>query len=113
MSLKGVWSSEIVGPYGWESIGTVFLKKGRVTGGGAHHYSFGHYRKKKDGSIVFEIEIHQFGRKRPLFGKEREHFPVRVEVRRHGDRMEGEARIPGRHDHRVLVRYRKRSKFPG
>ena len=57
MSLDGVWSSDIGGAYGWEPIGTVFLKDGRLMGGGRNHYSIGTYKEKGDGAIVFHIDI--------------------------------------------------------
>ncbi|HEB96081.1 MAG TPA: hypothetical protein ENI96_06600 [Sedimenticola thiotaurini] len=112
MAIKGVWNSEIAGPYGWEPVGVLFLKKGHVHGGGAHHYTEGRYRKQKDGSIRFEVEIHQFGKKRPLFGREREHFPMVAHLEPRGDFLQGEAHIPGRRDHRIQVRYRRVGKYP-
>jgi|GEM_PF-1260984 len=112
MSINGVWSSEIAGAYGWEAIGLVFLKNGRLMGGGAHHYSFGRYKKKKDGTIVFKVTIHQFGKQRPLFGEHHEKLSVVARMRRDGDRMEGEAFIPGGEERTILLRYKKRDELP-
>jgi len=112
MSINGVWSSEIAGAYGWEAIGLVFLKNGRVMGGSAHHYSFGHYKKKKDGTIVFKVKIHQFGRQRPLFGEHQDKLSLVATMHCDGDRMEGEAFVPGADERGFLLRYTKRGKFP-
>ncbi len=35
MSIDGVWSSEIYGPFGWEARGVLVLERGRILGGGA------------------------------------------------------------------------------
>ena len=43
MKLDGIWSCELGSAYGWESIGTLFLIGGSVTGGGRNHYSLGTY----------------------------------------------------------------------
>ncbi len=112
MSVNGIWSSEIQGPYGWESIGTTFLKDGRLMGGGPNHYSIGTYKESDDGSLTFHIDITQFGKKRTLFGRKKAYIPVIVKVSRKGDRMQGEATLPGQSQYSVQVRYKRRADLP-
>ena len=112
MSVDGVWSSEIAGAYGWEHIGVVFLKKGRLLGGGAHHYAQGRYKQKKDGTIVLKAKVRQFGKKRPLFGQQEEVLTLEARLKRHGNKMEGEAFVPGMEGPGILLRYKKRGKLP-
>ena len=114
MSINGIWSSEIGGAYGWEAIGTAFLEDGRLRGGGGNHYSVGRYEEQADGSVVFHIDISQFGKKRTLFGRKSENLPI--EVRAHlndeGTLMLGEATVPGYSEYGIAVRYKKRGELP-
>ncbi len=111
MSLDGIWSSELGGPYGWEPIGTMFLRGGHLTGGGRNHFSVGTYREKDDGA-VFHIEIRQFGKKRALFGRKSEQVRVIVKARREGDRIIGEATMPGHIEYALCVRFKRRGDLP-
>jgi hypothetical protein len=115
MDLNGIWSSELGGVYGWQPVGTMFLKDGHLTGGGRNHYSIGTYKTKDDGA-VFHIEINQFGEKRALFGQKSETVCVIVKAKRQGDQMIGEATLPGNrpeHTHYGLcVRFRRRGDLP-
>lgn len=113
MSINGVWSSDIGGAYGWEAIGTVFLEKGRVLGGGRNHYSSGTYKEKDDGSISLDLEINQFGKKRALFGQKNDKLSIRITARRDGDKIIGEATTPGHSEYGIAVRFKKRGELPG
>jgi len=112
MSINGVWGTDICGAYGWEPISTVFLENGRYMGGGRNHFSFGHYKEKADGSIVFEIEYNQFGKKRPLFGKKESKLSLVIKARRDGDEILGQATTPEHSELGITVRFKKRGKLP-
>jgi len=114
MSINGVWSSEIGGAYGWEAIGTAFLEDGRLRGGGGNHYSAGTYKEQADGSVVFHIDINQFGKKRTLFGRKSDNLPIVLKMRLNDDgtQMQGEATMPGHSEYAIAVRYRKRGELP-
>jgi len=115
MNLNGIWSSELGGAYGWEPVGTLFLKDGHITGGGRNHYSTGTYKTKNDGAVL-HIEINQFGKKRALFGQKSDKVRVVVKAKRDGDRMIGEATLPGalpEHTHYgICVRFKRRADLP-
>ena len=108
MSLDGIWSSDIGGAYGWEPIGTVFLQGGRIKGGGRNHYSIGTYEEKTDGSIVFHIDINQFGKQRALFGQKSDQLSIVLTARLYGDKLIGEATMPGHSEYGIAVRFKRR-----
>lgn len=112
MSINGVWSSDIGGAYGWEAIGTLFLEDGRATGGGRYHYSFGKYTETADGTVVFKLEVRQFGNKRALFGHKKDELSIVVNAQLHGDKILGEATMPGHSEYGIAVRFKKRGKLP-
>ncbi|MEA2080774.1 MAG: hypothetical protein U9P00_13155 [Pseudomonadota bacterium] len=111
MNLNGIWSSDLGGVYGWEPIGTMFLKDGHITGGGRNHYTVGTYKTKGD-SAVFHMEIAQYGKKRALFGQKSEQVCVVVKARRNGDKMIGEAPLPGHMEYGLCVRFKRRGDLP-
>ena len=41
MAIDGIWTSELYGPFGWESGGIFVIERGRVIGGDSRHYSLG------------------------------------------------------------------------
>ena len=111
MNLNGVWSSELGGAYGWEPVGTMFLKDGHMTGGGRNHYSIGTYKTKGDGA-VFHIEINQFGEKRALFGQKSERVCVVVKAKGNEETMIGEATLPGHSEYGLCIRFQRRADLP-
>ncbi len=115
MNLNGIWSIELGGAYGWEAIGTLFLKDGHILGGGRNHYSTGIY-KTKDKGAEFHIEINQYGDKRALFGQKNEQVCVVVKAKRDGDKMIGEATLPpaqsGKMHYGLSIRLKRRADLP-
>ena len=77
VSMDGIWTSEIYGPYGWENDGTYVLDQGRVLGGNNDHYSVGHYSFVDD-SYRAEIIVHYSGQPRAIFGERRQRFEIVV-----------------------------------
>jgi hypothetical protein len=108
MSLNGIWSYELGSSYGWEPIGTLFLRDGRLQGCGRNHYTLGTYKIKGDGA-VFRIELNQYGNKRTLFGQNSEKVCVTVKAKLDDDKMIGEATLPGHSEYGICVRFRRRA----
>jgi hypothetical protein len=111
MSLNGIWSCELGGAYGWEAVGTLFLKDGHLQGCGRNHYTLGTYKTKGDGA-VFHMELNQYGNKRTLFGQKKEQVRVTVKAKRDGDKLIGEATLPGRRKYSIFVRFQRRADLP-
>lgn len=115
MNINGIWSIELGGAYGWEPIGTLYLRDGRIMGGGRNHYSTGKYKTKENG-IVLHIEINQYGEKRALFGKKSERVCVYVKANWDGNNMVGEATLPPaqieRFHYGLCIRLMRRADLP-
>ena len=67
-----------MGPYGWEKIGTAFLRKGRYLGAGADHHSVGSY-DGDDENIKVQLMITQHGKTRTLFGESKKQVEAVIE----------------------------------
>jgi len=111
MSLNGIWSCALGGTDGWEPIGTLFLSDGHIQGCGRNHYTLGTYKAEGDGA-VFNIELNQFGKKRTLFGQKSEQLCVVVKAKRDGDKMIGEATLPGHAKYGICLLFRRRADLP-
>lgn len=95
MSVEGVWTVEMLAPYGWEQVATAFLWNGRYLAASADHYSIGSY-KEGDGTIEIEALTTQHGKIRTLFGSKKEHVDILMEGRiKKVDKIVGTARPSG------------------
>ena len=99
------------GAYGWEPIGTLFLKDGHLQGYGRNHYTLGTYKATGDGA-VFHIELNQYGKRRTLFGQKSEQVGVVVKAKRDDQKMIGEATLPGHRKYGIFVRFQRRADLP-
>ncbi|WP_419912455.1 hypothetical protein [Hoeflea sp.] len=77
MSIDGIWTGEILGPYGWENSGVYILEDGRIIGGSSRHYSTGTYTVE-DGRYEANVAVHYYGPPRAIFGEKSEEFTIRV-----------------------------------
>ena len=77
MSLEGIWTGEIYGPYGWENSGVYVLESGQILGGNNRHYSVGRYSVSGN-SYEARISVHYYGPARAIFGETREDFEIEV-----------------------------------
>ncbi len=66
MSYDGVWISEILGPEGWGSAGTLVLNSSRAFGGNNDCYFRGTY-VVNDGNITITLTVWFYGTPPPLF----------------------------------------------
>ena len=77
MSIEGIWSGELYGPYGWENSGVYVLEHGLMLGGNDQHYSAGRYSVSGN-SFKAEISVHYYGPPRTIFGEQREQFEIEL-----------------------------------
>ncbi|MCC2112074.1 MAG: hypothetical protein KDJ16_08585 [Hyphomicrobiales bacterium] len=77
MSIDGIWTGEILGPYGWENSGVYVLENGRLLGGNNRHYSTGKY-SFTDNKYEARISVHYYGPPRAMFGEAKELFDINV-----------------------------------
>ena len=77
MTIDGIWTGALLGPYGWEDSGVYVLEAGRIIGGSARHYSTGTYTVK-EGEYRATVAVHYYGPPRAIFGENSEEFEIRV-----------------------------------
>lgn len=77
MSIEGVWTGEMYGPYGWENGGVYVLREGLLLGGNNRHYSNGRYRLEGD-AYEASVAVHYYGPPRAVFGEKKEEFEIQV-----------------------------------
>lgn len=77
MAAEGIWTGEILDPYGWESSGVYVLEKGRILGGSSRHYSAGTYRVSGD-TYKASVVVNYYGPPRTIFGESQERFKIEV-----------------------------------
>ena len=111
MSLNGVWTGEILGPYGWENTGVYVLEDGRIIGGSNRHYSTGTYSLTDD-AYQADVMVHYYGPPRAIFGEEREQFEIAVKGKLADGIIEGEIVRSDRPQSFVAYRMTKRMDVP-
>ena len=77
--IDGIWSGEIFGMYGWESIGMLALNDGHAIGGGNHHYAVGSYSETDD-KVRISLTMNYKDVPRTLFGEAKNRFKVASET---------------------------------
>lgn len=75
MTMEGIWTGELYGPYGWENSGVYILEHGLIMGGNDRHYSTGHY-SISGRTFRAEISVHYYGPVRAIFGEQSEDFEI-------------------------------------
>jgi hypothetical protein len=86
MSIEGIWTGEVYGPFGWDNRGIFVLENGRIIGGDSRQYSMGSYRVSGE-NVEGTLLIHYYGPPRTLFGEAREEFTAEVKGVREGDEI--------------------------
>jgi len=111
MSLDGIWTGEIYGPYGWQNNGVYVLQNGLMTGGNNRHYSVGRYRFAENG-FQAQVDVHYYGPPRTVFGQNRDDFEIEIK----GELADGviDAEITGSENPllNVLCRLTRRMDLP-
>ncbi len=77
MSIDGIWTGEVYGPFGWENRGVFLLENGRIVGGDNRQYSIGTYRKSGN-HVSAELKTHYYGPPRTVFGEAIEEFTTEI-----------------------------------
>ena len=108
---EGIWTSEIMGLFGWETIGILTLEKGRVIGGGVHHYSTGSYEVSGD-DVTIEVKVEFYGTPRTIFGASDRSLTVVAQCKLKGNVMEGHAHRVDKPGQNVTYRLTRRADVP-
>ncbi len=78
MSIDGIWTGEVYGPFGWENRGVFVLENGRIIGGDNRQYSTGTYSVSGD-RVTAELKVHYYGPPRTVFGEKSEEFTINLD----------------------------------
>ena len=111
MAVDGIWTGEILGPYGWENSGVYVLENGRILGGSNRHYSSGTY-KVSDGKYHAKVTVHYYGPPRTIFGENRDIFELEVKGEVQDGVIDGQIVPSDKPESTVTYRMTKRLDIP-
>ena len=77
MSIDGIWTGEVYGPFGWENRGVFLAENGRIIGGDNRQYSIGTYSVSGN-KVKAKLKVHYYGPPRTVFGESREEFQTEI-----------------------------------
>ena len=101
--MDGIWSVEIYGLDGWESVGVLVVDGADVVGGGNHHYTVGRLESGRR-EVRMALSLDYFGTPRTLFGEAGNHTCVELEGEHEGDDVHGTLRNVGRPNMQITTR---------
>lgn len=111
MSVEGIWTTELMSLYGWETTGVLFLENGRAVGGSNIHYSLGSYEtSNNDIHVSLAVEFH--GTPRTFFGASDKNVSIEFKGEIQNDVIEGSAYRVDKPDLSIAYRLRRRADLP-
>jgi hypothetical protein len=90
MSVEGIWKTEMLGPYGWESVSTAFLENGRYLASSQYHYVLGSYEVNGN-QIQVRATTYSHGEVRTMFGERNPKLELNFDGEINGDQINGKA----------------------
>jgi hypothetical protein len=111
VAFDGIWTSEILGLFGWETTGILVLEEGRAIDGGNHHFSTGSY-EATDNGIRISLAVEYHGTPRTIFGSADKNLSVEIQGKLRGDTIVGEACRQDKPDQKITVRLTRRADIP-
>jgi len=111
MTVEGIWTTEILGLFGWESMGVVILEKGRAIDGGNHHYSVGSYKSSGD-EIQISLAVEYHGTPRTMFGASDKNMTVELSGTIRDGIIEGNAFRADKPNQKIACKLTRRADIP-
>ena len=111
MSVEGIWTGEVYGPYGWENRGIFVLEGGRIMGGDSRQYSVGRYDVSGN-TMNAKMVVHYYGPPRTVFGEEQERFDIEIEGKIGDGMIDGQVIRPDKTQYTLAYRLTKRMDLP-
>lgn len=111
MSIEGIWTGEVYGPFGWENGGIFLFEKGRIVGGDNRQYSLGRYSLAGD-EVTAEILVHYYGPPRTHFGEAKEEFTTVITGTLVESEIAGTISRPDKPQFDLQIRMTKRLELP-
>jgi hypothetical protein len=107
MSIEGIWTGEIYGPFGWENRGVFLLERSRIVGSDNRQSSIGTFRQSGD-DVQAELMVHYYGPPRTVFGEAKEEFTTVIVCERNCSEINGTIRRPDKPQFDLQIRLTKR-----
>ena len=111
MSIDGIWTGEVYGPFGWDNRGIFVLEKGRIVGGDNRQYSVGSYNLSGK-KVKAELRVHYYGPPRTVFGEAKEEFMTLIVGTLKGNEISGTISRPDKPQFDLQIRMTKRLELP-
>ena len=111
MSIEGIWTGEVYGPFGWENGGVFLLEDGRIVGGDNRQYSVGTYSLSGE-DVQANLTVHYYGPPRTMFGEAKEEFTTEIVGKSKNGEIHGTISRPDRPQFDLEIRLTKRLDFP-
>jgi hypothetical protein len=111
MSIEGIWTSEVYGPFGWENRGVFLLENGRIVGGDNRQYSVGTYSESGD-ALRAELHVNYYGPPRTVFGESTEEFTTEIVGTRKETEITGTIARADKPQFDLQIRLTKRLELP-
>lgn len=111
MSIDGIWTGEVYGPFGWENRGVFLLENGRIVGGDNRQYTVGTYSLSGD-AVKAVLKVHYYGPPRTVFGEAREEFTTEIVGTRKDHEIHGTISRADKPQFDLQIRLTKRLDLP-
>ena len=111
MSIDGIWTGEVYGPFGWENRGIFLLEKGRIVGGDNRQYSLGSYSVSGD-KVKAELKVQYYGPPRTMFGEATEEFTTVIAGTLKEHEITGTIQRPDKPQFDLQIRMTRRLALP-
>ncbi|PRY20722.1 type III secretion system (T3SS) negative regulator GrlR [Aliiruegeria haliotis] len=111
MSVEGVWTLEVYGPFGWDNRGVFVLDRGRILGGDNRQYTVGDYQLA-NADFSANLNVHYYGPPRTDFGEAREQFDTVIAGKLSEGVIEGSIGRRDRPQFDLQIRLTKRMELP-
>ena len=111
MSIDGIWTGEVYGPFGWDNGGIFVLENGRILGGDNRQYSLGTYSLSGN-DMKAELLVHYYGPPRTVFGEAKEEFTTEIVGTWREDEINGTICRPDKPQFDLQIRMTKRLELP-
>ena len=111
MSVDGIWTTELMGLFGWESVGVLLLENGRAIGGSNVHYSVGSYDTSSNNiHLTLDVEFH--GPPRTIFGASDKNISIEFNGEIQDGVIEGSAYRTDNPEQDIVYRLTRRADIP-
>jgi hypothetical protein len=111
MSIEGIWTGEVYGPFGWETRGVFVFENGRIVGGDNRQYTMGTY-SLSGRKVRAELRIHYYGPPHTAFGEAREEFPATITGKLKKGEIDGTISRADKPQFDLQIRLTKRMDLP-